>query len=65
MKIIQIEQCLDCPNFDDIYNIKKSFCHKHMRNIEDNFTIPEWCELEDDDDGDYVSPPLKTIRRLK
>jgi hypothetical protein len=56
MKIIKIKWCNECPKMETYFDNKKAkyvnFCiadggHNKVINLEDRFTIPDWCPLED------------------
>jgi hypothetical protein len=52
MKIIKIENCLDCPFYQhaEAYGV----CNNLVRTIDgviENFEIPEWCPLENNNEA--------------
>ena len=56
MKVIKIKWCDECPNMSTYFDNKKAkyvnFCmadgeHNKVISLNDRFTIPDWCPLED------------------
>lgn len=47
MKIVQIENCGQCPYVTDKYSCVKWFCNKMNRGASFDRSFPAWCPLPD------------------